>query len=222
MDENLKKEQEKTLGTEVMRPNFILRIAVVAFDILYGKKRTLPKFRVLEILARYPYTAWENGAYHVVTSAFCSSVSGEKKDKVEYVLRHIAMGRKAQDNEQWHLVLLDEQIKNLGIKQGFFRHKIIPPLLTFGYYWLTRFMYRVRPSWSFHMNAAFESHAEHEYMKMAKENPDWENMKIQSEYFNYYPECQSLSDLIRRIGLDEREHMEESLEECRRLANSGS
>lgn len=38
-----------------------------AMDLLYGVERTLPKFRVLELVARVPYQAWENVAYVAVT-----------------------------------------------------------------------------------------------------------------------------------------------------------
>jgi ubiquinol oxidase len=38
-----------------------------AMDIVYGRKRTLEKFRVLELVARVPYQAWENVAYIAMT-----------------------------------------------------------------------------------------------------------------------------------------------------------
>ena len=67
------------------------------------------------------------------------------------------------------------------------------------------------------MNAAFESHAEHEYMMLVKENPGWEEGEVQSCFFEYYPKQKSLCDLLRRIALDERDHMNHSLEEVERL-----
>ncbi len=36
-------------------------------ELLYGKGRNLEKFRVLELVARVPYQAWENVAYVAVT-----------------------------------------------------------------------------------------------------------------------------------------------------------
>lgn len=67
------------------------------------------------------------------------------------------------------------------------------------------------------MNAAFESHAEHEYMKIVQEHPEWENEQIESEYFEFYPKQKSMADLFRRIGLDERDHMYHSLEGMERM-----
>jgi hypothetical protein len=67
------------------------------------------------------------------------------------------------------------------------------------------------------MNARFESHAEHEYMKIVEENPEWENDNIHTEYYQYYPKQKNLADLFRRIGLDERDHMYKSIEEYKLL-----
>ena len=67
------------------------------------------------------------------------------------------------------------------------------------------------------MNAAFESHAERQYMLLVKEHPEWESKPVDSVYFQHYPKQASLADLLRRIGLDERDHMYHSLEEAERL-----
>jgi hypothetical protein len=61
---DLKAEQARTLATPKLPANLILKFMFWQFDVLYGKARSLPKVLVLEILARYPYWAWENGAYH--------------------------------------------------------------------------------------------------------------------------------------------------------------
>ena len=135
-------------------------------------------------------------------------------------MRIIDLGRKSQDNEQYHMLLLDDIIHQKGIKLGFIRHFIMPRLAALGYYYMTRLIYYVSPVTSFKMNAAFESHAEHEYMMMAQENPEWDNEPVNSVYFTYYPAQKSLNDLVRRIALDERDHMNYSLEEVDRLSNT--
>ena len=68
------------------------------------------------------------------------------------------------------------------------------------------------------MNAAFESHAEHEYMQMTEENLRWDDEPVDSVCFKTYLSQKSLNDLIRRIALDERDHMVHSLEEVERLS----
>ena len=209
-------EQERTLATPKLPANLMLKFMFWQFDVLYGKPRSLPKVMVLEILARYPYWAWENGAYHWLSKLY----SGTKKvpaEKVEVALRHIQMGRESQDNEQWHMLLWADLCHQKGIRLGWFRHFVIPKAMTLVYFFITRIMYWLHPVGSFAMNAAFESHAEHEYMLYAKEHPEFENETVDSVWFKYYPKQRFLADLVRRVGLDERDHMNHSLEEIERL-----
>jgi ubiquinol oxidase len=219
-DVDLKAEQERTLSTPTLPANLILKSMFLTFDILYGRARTLPKVKVLEILARYPYWAWEWGGYLRLSRAYSTSKYRTAQD-TELPLRHIEMGRDLQDNEQWHLMLVEDIMRQKGLEQGWVRMSLMPRLLAFTYYYLTRIMYKVRPSWSFAMNAAFESHAEHEYMKMSKEHPEWDDEPLDSHCFKFYPRQKTLGDLLRRIALDERDHMYDSLEELGRLKNGG-
>ena len=213
---DLKAEQEKTLQTPVMKANVILGAMYLAMDLIYGAKRTLPKFKMIEILARYPYWAWENGSYHRLTRNYSKAKYAKKKDS-ECALRHIELGRHSQDNEQWHLMLIEDIMRRKGMRQRWLRSSFMARFLAFGYLVLTRILYRLKPEWSFAMNARFESHAEHEYMRLVQEHPEWESELVESEYFEYYPRQKTMADLFRRIGLDERDHMTESIEEYERL-----
>ncbi|MFO7937313.1 MAG: hypothetical protein R6V06_06890 [Kiritimatiellia bacterium] len=217
---DLKAEQQKTLITPKLPANFILKMMFAAMDMLYGKARTLPKVLVLEILARYPYWAWENGAYKMLSLIHCATqpVSEKNNKKIEVALRHIEMGREAQDNEQWHMLLWADLCEQKGIRLNWFKHFLLPRHMTFVYFYLTRIMYWLNPVWSFKMNAAFESHAEHEYMTFAKEHPEFDEEPVESKWFGiFYPRQKTLGDLVRRVGLDERDHMNHSLEEVERL-----
>jgi hypothetical protein len=213
---NLKSEQEKTLKTPVMGANLILKALFRGMDLIYGSKRTLLKFRVIEILARYPYWAWEISSYNRLTRMYAST-SYNKKDSSDEAIHYIELGRRSQDNEQWHMMIIEEIMLQKGIEQGWFKTFLIPRVLSLGYLGLTRLMFRLKPEWSFAMNAKFESHAEHEYMRFVNEHPEWEDESVQSEYFQYYPKQATMADLFRRIGLDEREHMEDSMAEYQRL-----
>jgi len=213
---DLKAEQAKTLEKPTIKPKGFLIFLVWVMDLIYGKERTLPKFKVIETLARYPYWAWENCSYHRITKTYTSTKPADKKIN-ELSLRHIEFGREAQDNEQWHLMLIEDIMRQKGIKMGWLKGSLIPFLMACGYYFLTRAMYYIRPQWSFAMNAAFESHAEHQYMLIVSEHPEWENESVDTDYFQYYPRQKSLADLLRRIGLDERDHMFTSLEEYEAL-----
>ncbi len=213
---DLKAEQAKTLATPRLPANLALKVMFLTFDILYGKARSLPKVMVLEILARYPYWAWENGAYALLSKWHCGT-RPVPRERIEVALRHIQMGREAQDNEQWHMLLWADLCQQKGIKLSWFKHFLLPRHMTFVYFYMTRIMYWVRPVWSFAMNAAFESHAEHEYMLYASEHPEFENVAVDSVWFAHYPRQKTLADLVRRVGLDERDHMNHSLDEIKRL-----
>ena len=215
-DLDLKAEQERTLQTPVMGANFILRMMYIAMDLIYGKKGTLPKFKVIEILASYPYRAWENGSYNRVSRRYARA-SYVPEGVLERDLRHIEMGRHAQDNEQDHLTLIEDIMRQKGMKQGWFKDFLLPRCMMFTYHVMTRVMYSFKPEWSFSMNARFESHAEHEYMLLVQDHPEWEDEPVDSIHFERYPRQKSMADLFRRVGLDERDHMYESMEEYERL-----
>lgn len=217
---DLRAEQEKTLASDGIKPNFILQILIISLDLVYGFKRTLPKFMVLEILARYPYWAWENGSYRFLSKLLSTGHDVDEKE-VKHLIEVVNLGRESQDLEQWHMLILADIIRQKKIKLGWFKYWMVPRLLAFGYVYLTRFMFFVNPVWSYAMNAAFESHAERQYMLMVQENPAWDNEEIDSVYFSYYPRQKTLGDLLRRIALDERDHMYHSLEEIEYIREGG-
>ena len=65
------------------------------------------------------------------------------------------------------------------------------------------------------MNADFEDHAEHEYAHLVVEHPDWENQPFDSFFADDYAHLESIADLFRQIGYDERMHKQESLDAIR-------
>jgi len=52
---NLKAEQEKTLKTPNMRYGFLATLLFWSLNLFYGRKKSLSKFKVLEVIARVPY-----------------------------------------------------------------------------------------------------------------------------------------------------------------------
>jgi ubiquinol oxidase len=132
-------------------------------DRLYGRERTLAKFRVLGLVARLPYQAWENVAYVTVTH------SSRQRGFERRVFDTVRLARWEQDNEQWHLLILEEL--TAAERQQFIRHRVIPQILAFLHYQLSWAMYVVRPAWSYRLNADFEDHAEHEYALSGRRAP---------------------------------------------------
>ena len=95
------------------------------------------------------------------------------------------------------------------------RHYWTPQAIAFAYYQLSWLMYVVHRAWSYQLNADFEDHAEHEYMTLVTEHPEWEKQPFTSAFEADYGSFESLADLFRQIGHDERVHKQESLAQMR-------
>ena len=80
---------------------------------------------------------------------------------------------------------------------------------------LSWLLFVIRPEWSYRLNADFEDHAEHEYMAFVGEHPEWETEAFESAFATDYAELDSVADLFRQIGYDERVHKQESLARMR-------
>ena len=201
----LKREQERTLGTPRLPYSLLARVLFVGMDMLYGRRRTLSKFKVLELIARVPYQAWEQVAYVAMTH------TSRDPGFARRIFDRVRESRQQQDNEQWHLLILEELIAGRGLREGFVRFWLIPQFIAFVYYQIVWLMYIVRPSWAYRLNAEFEDHAEHEYMEFVREHSELEQEPFDSILSEDYGPFKSLADLFRQIGYDERVHKEESL-----------
>ena len=62
--------EAETLAAPRRRYGLLARMLFFTLDLLYGKKRTLSKFKVLELVARVPYQAWEQVAYIAMTHRY--------------------------------------------------------------------------------------------------------------------------------------------------------
>ena len=202
--ERLREEQQVTLASPRRRASLSAKALFAVMDLLYGPQRTLPKFRVLELVARVPYQAWENVAYVALTH------KARETPFARRIFDLVRVSRFEQDNEQWHLLILEEMLERHPRRLGFVKHRIVPQLLAFGYYQLSWFLFAVRPAWSFRLNADFEDHAEHEYALLVQEHPEWEAIAYEGSFVDDYGRYDSMADLFRQIGYDERCHKLES------------
>ena len=50
-----------------MRYGVLACALFLAMDLCYGRRRSLSKFKVLAVIARVPYQAWEHVAYIAIT-----------------------------------------------------------------------------------------------------------------------------------------------------------
>lgn len=202
---NLKGEQLKTLSSPRRHYGVLAKALFVGMDLVYRKKRTLSKFKVLEVIARVPYQSWEHVAYIAMTHTYA------KPGFARRIFDFIIESRRQQDNEQWHLLILEELIQKNKIKEGVVLHRILPQIIAFVYYHISWLLYVIQPRLSYLLNADFEDHAEHEYMEYVRENPELEGQPFESEFAGDYGRFENQADLFRQIGLDERHHKEESL-----------
>ena len=202
---DLQEEQKKTLASPRRPYGLPAKALFVIMDLCYGRKSTLSKFKVLEVIARVPYQSWEHVAYIAMTHTY------SKPGFARRVFEIVKESRCQQDNEQWHLLILEELVQKQRIRESFFLCRILPQLAAFFYYHVSWLLYVMDPAWSYGLNADFEDHAEHEYMSFVRDNPGLEDEPFESDFTDDYGRFKSLADLFRNIGLDERIHKEESL-----------
>ncbi len=209
----LRKEQEATLARPRLKYSLLARLMFWSMDFVYGKETTVPKIKFLEILARIPYQAWEIKQYWRLITGFNEA---QTRDDAE---AFVSWAREAQDNEYWHLVVASEKMKQGNLKDSWLWYHFVPPVAAVIYTLFSRVLAFVSIRSALRLNAMFEDHAEHAFMQFVKDNPQMENERVESGVVQdgrgsaagRYP---SWADVFRRIGLDERDHMNESLRRC--------
>jgi hypothetical protein len=201
----LKAEQDKTLHEARREYGILARLLFFGMDLVYGAKRTLSKFTVLEVIARVPYQAWERVAYIAMTHSY------RKPGFARRIFEFVKESRAQQDNEQWHLLILEELLQHDGVRQSALLYRVGPQLVAFVYYQISLLLYVIDPKKSYALNADFEDHAEHEYMEFVRDNPGLEQRPFESQFESDYGRFDSLADVLRQIGLDERHHKLESV-----------
>lgn len=209
-DIDLKREQLATLARPPRPYGVVSRVLFLGMDAFYGKKLSLGKMRLLEILARIPYQVWEIRQYHKLNRLFSDPSMVEKAGDI------IRWAREAQDNEFRHLQAVNEKIRQDNVKLNWFKDRFVPPVAVFQYSLFCRILAFLSIESAFRLNAEFEDHAEHEYMTFVKEYPELDNQPVKDDIAADYGNFKTWGDVMRRIGLDERDHMNESLRRCGR------
>src|SRR4051812_6903056 len=99
--EALVEAQADTLAAPRRAYGVLARILFFTLDALYGRERTLSKFKVLELVARVPYQSWEQVAYIAITHVH------SRTGLARQIYDRVRESREQQDNEQWHLLILE-------------------------------------------------------------------------------------------------------------------
>jgi ubiquinol oxidase len=201
---DLRAEQENSLSTPRYSYSTAARFFFLSMDLLTGKKDTLPKAKLLEILASIPYREWEIRHYTKQTRQYKELMKVEKSKEI------IEWSREAQDNEYTHLLVIHQKMLESGLKDKWYLSAFMRFFIVLSYVIIAKTMACLSQKRAFLFNAEFENHAELVYAGMVKENPDWENEKVTSELVKAYADVETWADVFRRIGLDERDHMNHS------------
>ncbi|MEI6613504.1 MAG: alternative oxidase [Chrysiogenales bacterium] len=177
-------------------------------DWITGKKTTLAKAKLIEMLASIPYRAWEFRQYGRMTRGYRNSALIEKARGI------IAWSRAAQDNEYRHLLVIHEKMKEDGVKDPWYLFRPVTFLMVGFYRVFTRVLALNSMRRAFLFNAEFEDHAEHVYARFVQEHPEWEQQPLANEQVKAYADLPTWADVFRRVGLDERGHMNHSFVFC--------
>jgi ubiquinol oxidase len=115
----LRAAELETMRAPRLRYDVVSRLLFALIDLVYGRAGNLRKFQALELLARVPYHAWERAAYRAARLSHRANLAST-------VHRCILQSRAQQDNEQWHLFVLDEVIQARGERLRRFRDRCCP------------------------------------------------------------------------------------------------
>jgi hypothetical protein len=201
---DLKREQHASMARPRYRYSWAARFFFLSMDLTTGRKATLAKAKLLEILAGIPYREWEANQYGLMTRSYRDSTL------VEQARQFVRWSREAQDNEYWHLLLVAEKMKAEKSSDPWYLVSPTPWLIVWSYVLLARLlaMFNLRRAVLF--NAEFEDHAEHEYAQLVADHPAWETQSVDDRLVAEYSKVNTWADVFRRIGLDERDHRNQS------------
>lgn len=205
----LRVEARRTLAAPRSRRNPSTWLLFGTMDLLYGRSGSLQKFLILEHLAQMPYRSWERVAQRRIDRTRGQSRLARR------IQQRVDEARAQHDNEQWHRLVIEDLIARSGARLGGFRFRVIPRLIAGPWQLFTWLLHLVKPSWSYALNAAFEAHAEREYMTFVAANPGFEQTQFVSELADRWRHPVSVADVLRQIGHDERTHKLESIAAAR-------
>jgi hypothetical protein len=154
---DLQKEQRASLARPRYKYSLAARFFFLAMDLATGKEVTLAKAKLLEILACIPYREWEALQYARMTRHY------QNRESVQQARLVVSWGREAQDNEYWHLLVINEKMKQDGLRDPWYLFPPITFLMVWSYILFVRPLAFFRPRRAFLFNAEFEDHAEHVY-----------------------------------------------------------
>ncbi|HJW74290.1 MAG TPA: hypothetical protein VJ787_01290 [Thermoleophilia bacterium] len=211
MTVDLKKEQQATLDRPRYPYSAITRFFVKDMDVMAGAETTLAKAKVIEMLAGVPYRSWQSRESTRMTEHY------RDQGLVDASREIVRWSREAEDREYRHLRIIDEKIRQDGAKDPWYLSRPSPQFMVRSYAVLTWSLAQLDIRRGFLLNAEFEDHAEHTYADLVRDHPEWEEQPAASELVKEYGSFETWADVFRRMGLDERDHMNHSFAFADRL-----
>lgn len=206
---DLKREQQASLERPRYKYSLSARFFFLSMDLVTGGKTTLAKAKLLEMLAGIPYREWETHQYGRMTRGYRDT------GVVQSTRRIVTWGREAHDNEYWHLLVIQEKMKTDGLKDPWYLAAPVPWLIVWSYRVIAGLLALISLRAAFLFNAEFEDHAEHIYAQFVAEHPELETQSVQNAVVTKYcSDVNTWADVFRRIGLDERDHRNQSFANC--------
>lgn len=178
-------------------------------DKAFPQGRSFPFFAFTELVARVPYMAWEHVGHIAQTQNHREHSFGRK------IQDRVLEARDEQDNEFWHLLIMEEFCEAAGYKRRWFRDVVFPQILSFFYYQLSWLLYVLRPKWSYKLNSDFEDHAMRQYALFVAEHPEFDDTPWESAYRADYGWHLTVGDMLRQVACDEEQHKEQSQDHIR-------
>ena len=201
---DLRAQHLATLARPRYAYSAVTKALVRGMDVFAGAATTVLKAKIVETLAPVPYRAWETREY--------GRLSRHPGDdalvrEAEAVLR---WGREAQDKEYQHLRVIDAKLREDGTEAPLRLSRPMPDLMAGSWALASRTLSLASLRRAFLLNAEAEDHAEHYYAELVELHPEWEEQPVTSPAAQEYGAFASWADVFRRIGLDERDHMNAS------------
>ena len=208
----LRAHQQRYLELPAYRYGLPARLLFWTADQLFPEGRGFPFFAFVELVARVPYMAWEHVGHIAQTQNHRDHAFGRKiQDRVE-------LARDEQDNEFWHLLIMEEMCEKQGYRRRWFRDRLVPQVLSFVYYQMSWLLYVVSPKASYALNRDCEDHALRQYAAFVDEHPEFDETPWVSAYKGDYGFHVTVADMLRQVAWDEEQHKAHSEDFIRRGA----
>lgn len=200
----LREHQQRILDMPAYRYGAPARLLFWTANKVFPQGRSFEFFAFVELVARVPYMTWEHVGHIAQTQTQRDHAFARK------IQDRVVLARDEQDNEFWHLVIMQEFLESSGYKRRWFFDRVFPQLLSVAYYQLSWLLFVLHPKSSYRLNSDFEDHAMGQYALFVEEHPEFDEMTWESKYRDDYGHHITVGDMLRQVALDEEQHKQHS------------